>query len=293
MLVFELIDFDGPGSLQVRNQVFDFLLANEKKCVSLVARFLKRDTQIFYAIDERNVIWGVLSVSGGGQVLHCINSDLALPAFSEYFSENKYPKLFSIIGEKKFTDALAKVFLSISGDVSKSEIDYVLMEYNHEKAQELAANTVRDSKKKQFLDKCEIFDCKNSDFDQLLPLQKAYEIEEVLADKDTFNEKSSRITLRRALQDGGIFGIKSGGKIVGKASINAKGENYIQLGGVFTEAAFRNRGIATHLVKNLVKKFKSDGKSIALFVKKTNMSAISVYKNCGFETFEEYKIIYY
>ena len=293
MLIFELMDDDGPNTLQIRQQILKFLLVNEHKCVSLVSRFLKKDSRILYVLDERNEIWGVLSVSAGGQILHCLDSESILPTIQEYFSYARPQKLFSIIGEQKYTDALAKILLNLYGTVPKSTSEYILMEYNKAAAEEAALNSIQDSKKKAFLADCEIFDCKDSDFDAMFPIQKAYELEEVVIDKNSFNEKNSRILLRRTIQDGGVFGVKYNNRIVAKASINAKGENCIQLGGIFTDTTLRNRGIATFLVKTLTQRFKKEGKIIVLFVKKINATAINVYKNCGFMPFTDYKINYY
>ncbi|MBQ8013395.1 MAG: hypothetical protein IJ257_03225, partial [Treponema sp.] len=178
MLIFELLDSEGPGFLQVRNQVYDFLLANEHKCVSLVSHFQKKDTKILYILDERNVLWGVISISPGGQILHCLESDVVLPVIEQYFSLAKPQKLFSIIGEQKYTEALGKIFLKLMGVVSKSSVDYMLMEYNQSVAEEAVLKAKNTPQKKAFLADCEIFDCKDSDFDALFPLQKAYEIEE-------------------------------------------------------------------------------------------------------------------
>lgn len=293
MLIFELLNEEGPGFLQVRNQVLDFLIINEHKSVSLVDHFLKKDTKILYILDERNVIWGVLSISPGGQILHCLESDVVLPTIQEYFKIVRPARLFSIIGEQKYSDAIAKMFLQLYGVVPKSTTEYALMEYNEAAAENAALKEKVDSKKRSFLNGCQIFDCKDSDFDDLFPIQKAYEIEEVLVKKDSFNEKNSRILLRRSIQNAEVFGVRYNGRVIAKASINAKGMNCIQLGGIFTDMAFRNKGIATYLVKHLTHRFKKDGKTIVLFVKKVNSTAISVYINCGFATFGDYKILYY
>lgn len=293
MLIFELMNDGGPNSMQIRQHIFNFLLANEHKCVSLVSHFLKNDTKILYILDERNIIWGVLSVSVGGQILHCLESDSILPMVQEYFSYAKPQKLFSIIGEKKYTDAIAKIFLKLYGTVPKAVNEYSLMEYNQAAAEESLLANANDHKKQAFLSECEVFTCKDSDFDALFPIQKAYELEEVVIDKNSFNEKNSRILLRRSIQDGGVFGVKYNNRIIAKASINAKGEKCIQLGGIYTDTTLRNRGIATHLVKTLTQQFKKDGKIIVLFVKKVNVTAINVYRNCGFVPFTDYKINYY
>lgn len=293
MLIFEVMNDDGPNSMQIRQQVLNFLLTNEHKCVSLMARFLKKDTKILYILDERNSIWGVLSVSKGGQILHCLESESILPAIHEYFAVERPQKIFSIVGEQKYTDAIARIFLQLYGTVPKAANEYNLMEYSQAAEEEAILASVPDSKKNAFLADCEVFDAKDSDFDMMFPIQKFYELEEVVVDKKSFNEKNSRILLRRAIQAGEVFGVRYNDRIVAKASVNAKGEKCVQLGGISTDMTFRNRGIATYLVRNLTKRFKKEGKTIVLFVKKVNMTAINVYKNCGFTSFSDYKITYF
>ena len=179
------------------------------------------------------------------------------------------------------------------GVVNKSATEYSLMEYNPLLSEEALLTEKADNKKKQFLASCEIFDCKNSDFDEMLPIQKAYELEEVVIDRDDFNEQNCRILLRRNIQSGLVFGVRHNSKVIAKASINAEGENCIQIGGIYTAEAFRNRGIATYLVRRLSNRLKNNGKNVVLFVKINNATAINVYNNCGYTTFNDYKIIYY
>ncbi|MBQ7539112.1 MAG: GNAT family N-acetyltransferase [Treponema sp.] len=293
MLIFELLDGDWLGFSQVRQQVLDFLLANEHKCVALVSHFQKKDTKILYILDERNVIWGVLSVSESGQILHCLESETVLGIVEAYFQKFRPQKIFSIIGEKKYTDAIAKIFQKLYGTVNKSATEYSLMEYNALLAEEAALAEKPDNKKRHFLNSCEIFDCKNSDFDEMLPIQKAYELEEVVIDRESFNEQSCRILLRRNIQSGIVFGVRYNNRIIAKASINAEGENCIQLGGIYTDISFRNKGIATYLVRTLSNRFKKNKKDVVLFVKNSNSTAINVYTNCGYTPFGDYKIIYY
>ncbi|MCR4823652.1 MAG: GNAT family N-acetyltransferase [Treponema sp.] len=293
MLIFELLDEDGPGFIQVRNQVFNFLLSHEEKCVSLLSHFKNNDTKIYYIVNDRNTILGVISISSGGQILHCIESPDALAALQEFISVNKIENLFSIIGEKVYTQAIAKIFFGLYGKVSKAENEYLLMNYSQTEAEKEILTFQTSPEQQKFLSSCEISLCKDQDFDDIFPLQKAYEIEEVVIDKKNFNEHNSRILLRKAIQDQGVFILKKNGKILAKASVNAWGENYIQLGGVYTLLEFRNGGIATYLVKNLIQRFKKENKKMVLFVKKTNVTAQNVYKKCGFIWNNDYKILYY
>lgn len=293
MLVFELLDEESPGHIQVRNQVEVFLQSNERRCVTLMSHFLKKDSKILYIVDEKNKMWGVVSLTENGQLAHCIEDSKAVQALRDYFAENPVKKIFSIMGEKKYTEELEKVFLSLNSLIAHNSVDYYLMEYDSFVAEQVLLTVKDDPHKRQFLSKCHIFKCKESDFNQVFPLQKAYELEEVVIDPRTYSEKSTRILLTRAIANQSVFALRYDGKIIGKASFNAFGKNYIQLGGIYTDGGYRNNGVATLLVKTLSLQLKKADKKTVLFVKKSNRKAISVYENCGFHVFADYKISYY
>lgn len=58
---------------------------------------------------------------------------------------------------------------------------------------------------------------------------------------------------------------------------------------IYLEENFRNKGIGTDIIKNLIK----EKKKVYLWVYKNNINAISLYKNLGFEIKEETETRYY
>ncbi len=129
--------------------------------------------------------------------------------------------------------------------------------------------------------------------DQIYPLQEAYEKEEVVPPGYLFNPRACRNGLERMLQDQVVFTAWIDGFPVAKANTNAFAYRQSQIGGVFVRPEFRGRGIAKLLVRELVYVLINQGWQVRLFVKKTNLPAIAVYRTLGFTVQNEYGIFYY
>jgi predicted GNAT family acetyltransferase len=131
------------------------------------------------------------------------------------------------------------------------------------------------------------------DLDRLLPLQRAYEKEEVIVDDRDVNAGVVYHNMRSALEHHLTFVAERDGKPVAKASTNARGLTYDQIGGVYTIPEERNRGIAAELMRYLIADIRAAGKGSTLFVKQHNAAAIRMYENLGFERRNEFAISYY
>lgn len=159
------------------------------------------------------------------------------------------------------------------------------------------------------LTEVEFLNAGRRDLRRLMPLQAAYEKEEVLLDPSGFNASITRAYLLQTLNDQIVVmacernPIESGSSIPGpwrrplrpiaKASTNAKGIGYYQIGGVFTEKAYRGRGIGRNVVAYLLDQIFDAGRRACLFVKKDNVPAIAMYRRLGFEEAGEYRIDYF
>lgn len=130
------------------------------------------------------------------------------------------------------------------------------------------------------------------DLEALLPLQEAYEIEEVLTPVHRFNAPACRAALARALERQLIFAAEEGGVIVAKAGTNARGFRVDQIGGVYTLPARRGRGIAAALMGALLAEIRRQGRRPALFVKPDNAPARALYRGLGFEDRGDYRADY-
>jgi hypothetical protein len=127
----------------------------------------------------------------------------------------------------------------------------------------------------------------------IFPLQKAYEIEEVLLDPSHFNEALCQRSLVQGLRDEVICLLESGGTIAAKAGTNARGYTVDQIGGVYTVPALRGKGLARAVMAALLKEIFREKAAASLFVKKKNRPAIALYHGLGFQPVTDYSISYY
>ncbi|MAG13872.1 MAG: hypothetical protein CMN78_04690 [Spirochaetales bacterium] len=127
----------------------------------------------------------------------------------------------------------------------------------------------------------------------LYPLQKAYEIEEVLINPSNFNSRLCYLHLQKALKNEMVYFIVEKGSAVAKAGSNAQGFSYIQIGGVYTVETKRNEGYGAEVLKFLISKIIKKGKKACLFVKKDNSPAIQLYTKVGFSIRDAFRISYF
>ncbi len=131
------------------------------------------------------------------------------------------------------------------------------------------------------------------DAKHIFPLQKAYEIEEVLLNPQNFNPSASFAMLEQTLKKEIVYIAELSGIPVAKASTNALGFSLAQIGGVYTAKEFRNRGICSLLMRILTRDIFCLSKTPCLFVKKNNPAAIRLYKKLGFSISTDFRIVYY
>ena len=82
-------------------------------------------------------------------------------------------------------------------------------------------------------------------------------------------------------------------KIVSKANTNMQGINVAQLGGIFTVKNYRRQGAASSIVRRLSEDLSKEKLEVILFVKESNIKALNVYKNSGFEEINTISLIYF
>ncbi len=267
------------------NEILDFLKPHEYKCLSLVQRLLSfkktkvSKNQTIYAVKEKGkkitlqYLHGVILITSSGIILHYINGNANIPLTPILKKVN----IFSIAGTTEGTEIFQKYLIS-NPDVV---IDYHLMKMNNE-----GSNVNKKLPEGFKLHKCTIADEKN-----ISNLQMLYQIEEVLPPGKTITEKMCSSLVKDRLLNHTVFCIKDiqTNKFVSMAGTNALGMNYIQLGGIYTDAKFRSRGFAQFLIYSLQKEL---GSNLILFVKRNNIPAISAYEKSGFRTIDSYRICY-
>lgn len=132
-----------------------------------------------------------------------------------------------------------------------------------------------------------------ADLESLMPLQRGYELEEVLLGGEQFDYAGARAQLRATLKGELTSLAMLDGRVVAKASTNATGVGVAQIGGVYTVPELRGRGIAQAVVGHLCDRIRDSGRIPTLFVKTGNVPAIRAYQNLGFSTEGPYRIMYY
>lgn len=133
----------------------------------------------------------------------------------------------------------------------------------------------------------------SNDITDLLPLQAAYEMEEVLPQGAVFNPSSSRAILEHILSREHILIAELEGRLIAKVNTSAASFTRYQIGGVYVHPDYRRQGIATRLCAELVRSLKPLGRGVSLFVKKRNPAARLVYRRIGFDILSDYRISYY
>ena len=127
----------------------------------------------------------------------------------------------------------------------------------------------------------------------LFPLQRAYELEEVVIDRGLFSDTACLRMLRQGLRDDLVFHAVRDGRPLAKAGTNARGFGVDQIGGVFTVPGERGKGLARIVMAALLEAIFAEKPSACLFVKTTNEPAIALYERLAFRTVGGYTIAYF
>lgn len=133
---------------------------------------------------------------------------------------------------------------------------------------------------------------KEADADAFFPLERDYQLEEVVTAPGRYNEAAGQIHFRRQCRTQLVFGATIDGVPVAKAGTNAIGYRYCQIGGVYTLPALRGRGIAAAVMRRLLAAVASRGQRCTLFVRKENLPAVGLYLAFGFQIRCSYRISY-
>lgn len=127
------------------------------------------------------------------------------------------------------------------------------------------------------------------DVDRLIEYKKKtiYEYAKNLTN-DEIDEINSYVVseVSRLLDD--YCNIVVDGEIVGCLLLTDKDDGKL-LDEIYLEEAYRNKGIGTDIIKNVIE----NNSIIYLWVYKENKKAISLYKTLGFKVYEETELRYY
>jgi predicted GNAT family acetyltransferase len=264
-------DWDGVRAL---------LLKNEALCVPASARFKdQKGCSVFVDADHRGEIKSCFLVSAYGLVLPVLpGEDDGSSGFPEILSSLR-PAVRSIMGTAAWVEKVeARIPLAPS-----ARVEYFLMVLP--KSGRMPAREKPGG--------ISIRRASFSDAERLYPLQKAYELEEVIINPSYFSEIQCLKLLKASLRDEIMFLAEKSGRPVSKAGTNARGYGVDQIGGVYTVPEARGKGYAGAVMEALLDAIFSEKSTASLFVKKKNLPAIQLYKRMGFETKSDYLISYY
>lgn len=277
----------------------DFLQTYEKYSVILSFKLFKNPEWIYLVTSKdknisSNDILGILSVNR--TVLHCLpfafhsKNHIYCHEFISIFSEFAKNRKIECINGESFGSQLIIAALQVNKILPATTNNYDLMELDITEFSELPLPELPKDHS--------IIRCKKtipSEYkNQLLELQKQYEIEEVLPPSMEFSELACKIRLKNSLQNQYVLSLKTNtNKLVAKAATNAIGTKYIQLGGIFTHPEFRQKGFSYSLIFAILKRIIKINKSAILFVKKSNIPAKNLYKSLRFKKIGDYIISYF
>lgn len=139
------------------------------------------------------------------------------------------------------------------------------------------------------------FQATEEDIANLVPVHHRYYEEEVYLYKNAPTYEMIEKNLRLLIKNFRVYFLNDEkGRILSKLNTTLTGEQYTQLGGVYTEHHARNQGNARKLLNwFLVNELPKINKNVSLFVKKENERAIKLYRRCGFEIIGEKTLIYF
>lgn len=274
-----------------------FLVAHEHACVAFTAQ-LRRGSQLVLPpkLKERVALYRDSQGMVRAAILHA-STGFVYPVFDEtidtvpepqarILTPLRHPPLMfgAVMGSRRDVD----LFESLVSASARDDMMYYLMWRPAPKEDQSAAQTPSPHR-----DIRRVRTAGMGDFKSLLPLQEAYEREEVLLPGRSLSLRAVEHNLRRALKEQLVLLGETREGVVAKVATNARGLHFDQVGGVFTKPEFRSRGIATHLMQHLIGKVGAQGRATTLFVKKHNTPAVTMYRKLGYNMAGDFRILYY
>ena len=289
-----------PVDEKKKAETLAFLAKHESTCVSLVEHIRLGGGDSFTIESGARETLGVISVKS--RMLLCIpnarslQNDKAFCSSLKVFLSDK--KISCVNGEAEASHLIMKIFAEL-GRTPLHINEYALMTLSEAALKKIQAKDNRHTAaagagEKACCEKFKIVRCGIKDADALMPLQLAYEAEEVLPPCRTQNPAVTRKNLERILKTEYVLALQnSRGEPVAKANTNAVGIRRAQIGGVYTAPDFRRKGCASLLVETLVEKIVASNRLAVLYARNGNESAEKAYTALGFTKTGGFTIAYY
>jgi predicted GNAT family acetyltransferase len=257
------------------------LRMNENYYVAACARFRTMNFVKDHAwvLSSGGAVVSAMLLHSGGALFPVFNgkTDIDPPFFLGRALKNI--TIYSLQGLEQEVETLERMLLPL-GVSGNETVNFRLM-------------TLEDSPRPMKMPEGLVFRrAERSDTDELLPLQAAYEKEEVLPQGAVFDLRACRYRLERIIGTEKTLVATTGGRIVSKINTNAESYSRCQIGGVYVLPEYRGRGIAASLTAVFSRLLLAEKKGVNLFVNNKNAAARKVYARCGFRDLAGYRIVY-
>lgn len=302
-----------PVDEKKKAETLAFLAKYERTCVSLIEHVRRGESDIFSIEGDAREMLGVISVKS--RMLLCVpnarslQNDKAFCSSLKVFLSDK--KISCVNGEAEASHLIMKIFAEL-GRTPLHINEYAFMTLSEAALKNLktkegryasvsegqqtliARHTARAAGEKAYCEQFKIVRCGIKDADALMPLQLAYEAEEVLPPCRTQNPAVTRKNLERILKTEYVLALQnSRGETAAKANTNAIGIRWAQIGGVYTAPDFRRKGCASLLVETLAEKIVASNRLPVLYARNGNEGAQKAYSAIGFTKTGGFTIAYY
>ena len=312
-----------PVDEKTKAETLAFLAKHERTCVSLVEHIRLGGSESFTVESDARETLGIISVKS--RMLLCIPNARSLQNDGDFYTSLKAflsdKKISCVNGEADASHFIMKILAEL-GRMPLHVNEYALMTLSEAALKKIqakdkrhaavpgepqmcgmrtecaAANPISENTaatdEKACCEKFKIVRCGIRDADALMPLQLAYEAEEVLPPCRTQNPAVTRKNLERILKTEYVVALQNScGEPAAKANTNAVGIRWAQIGGVYTAPDFRRKGCASLLVETLAEKIVASKRLPVLYARNGNEGAQKAYAALGFRKTGGFTIAYY
>ena len=312
-----------PVDEKKKAETLAFLAKHERFCVSLVEHIRLGGSESFTVESDARETLGIISVKS--RMLLCIPNARSLQNDGDFYTSLKAflsdKKISCVNGEADASHLIMNILAEI-GRMPLHVNEYALMTFSEAALKKIqakdkrhaavpeepqmcgmrtecaAANPISENAaatgEKACCEKFKIVRCGIRDADALMPLQLAYEAEEVLPPCRTQNPAVTRKNLERILKTEYVVALQNArGEPAAKANTNAVGIRWAQIGGVYTAPDFRRKGCASLLVETLAEKIVASNRLPVLYARNGNEAAQKAYTALGFTKTGGFTIAYY
>ncbi|MBM7023730.1 GNAT family N-acetyltransferase [Treponema sp. Marseille-Q4523] len=312
-----------PVDEKKKAETLAFLAKHERFCVSLVEHIRLGGSESFTVESDARETLGIISVKS--RMLLCIPNARSLQNDGDFYTSLKAflsdKKISCVNGEADASHLIMNILAEI-GRMPLHVNEYALMTFSEAALKKIQAKDKRHAAvpeepqmcgmrtecaaadpisentaatdEKACCEKFKIVRCGIRDADALMPLQLAYEAEEVLPPCRTQNPAVTRKNLERILKTEYVVALQnSRGEPAAKANTNAVGIRWAQIGGVYTAPDFRRKGCASLLVETLAEKIVASKRLPVLYARNGNEGAQKAYAALGFRKTGGFTIAYY